>query len=177
MVTDAVWADMNNDEFIDLVVVGEWMPIKIFINKKGYFSDHSSAYAVDDEIGWWNSVSAADYDNDGDMDLVCGNLGLNYKYKASKDETFDIYSKDFDESGDLDIVLGYYNEGNLYPLRGRQCSSNEMPFIKEKFKSYHEFGNATLVQVYGKENLNNSINYKATNFSSMYFRNTGRNEK
>ncbi|MBJ6369390.1 VCBS repeat-containing protein [Snuella sedimenti] len=177
MVTDAVWTHINDDQLIDLVVVGEWMPIKVFINEEGYFSDQSDVYGLNEEVGWWNSVSAADFDNDGDVDLVCGNLGLNYKYKASKEETFDVYTKDFDDSGDLDIVLGYYNGGDLYPLRGRQCSSNEMPFIKDKFKSYDAFGKATLVQVYGSGNLNNALNYKASNFSSMYFENRGDKQK
>ena len=173
MVTDAVWTDIDSDGLADLVIVGEWMPIKIFINKEGHFIDYSKKYGVDEEVGWWNCISAADYDNDGDIDFICGNLGLNYKYKASKEETFDIYTKDFDESGNLDIVLGYYSGGDLYPLRGRECSSNQMPFIKKKFESYDAFGKATLEQVYGKESLNSSIHYKANNFSSMYFENKG----
>ncbi len=177
MVTDAAWAYINEDQLIDIVIVGEWMPIKIFINEDGAFADQTDRYGLNEEVGWWNSVSAADFDNDGDVDLVCGNLGLNYKYKASKEETFDIYTKDFDDSGDLDIVLGYYNGGDLYPLRGRQCSSNEMPFIKDKFKSYDAFGKATLVQVYGTNNLGSALNYKASNFSSMYFENAGNEQK
>lgn len=177
MVTDATWAHINNDKLIDLIIVGEWMPIKVFVNEGGHFSDQSETYGLNEEVGWWNSISSADFDNDGDIDLVCGNLGLNYKYKASKEETFDIYSKDFDDSGDLDIVLGYYNGGDLYPLRGRECSSNEMPFIKDKFKSYDAYGKATLIDVYGTKSLNSSLHYKATNFSSMYFENVGDKQK
>ncbi len=171
MVTDAVWADMDGDGLADLLVVGEWMGIKLFKNQKDHFIDISSASKLGQEVGWWNSIAAADFDQDGDMDLICGNLGLNYKYRASKEETFDVYAKDFDESGNLDIVLGYYNEGDLFPLRGRECSSNQMPFIKKKFESYDAFGKATLGEVYGEENLDNSVHYKANNFSNTYFEN------
>lgn len=173
MVTDAVWADIDGDGLADLTIVGEWMGIQLFKNTKNGFINLSRSHNLQQEVGWWNSIVAADFDRDGDMDMVCGNLGQNYKYKADKEETFDVYAKDFDRSGNLDIVLGYYNEGDLFPLRGRECSSNQMPFIKKKFESYDAFGKATLGEVYGEENLDSSIHYKANNFSNMYFENRG----
>jgi len=106
------------------------------------------------------------------MDYVVGNLGVNYKYKASQKEPFHIYANDFDQTGDLDIVLGYFNEGNLYPLRGRECSSEQMPFIKEKFPSYKQFASATLEEVYGGD-LEKSYHLEATNFSNSILINEG----
>ena len=148
------------------------MPIKILENSGSGFSLVSSE-DLDKNVGWWYSLAQADFDNDGDMDFIAGNLGLNYKYKATYDEPFKVYASDFDENGSLDIVLGYFNNGELYPLRGRQCSSEQMPFIKKKFESYHDFGLATLDQVYGKEELENSTNFEATNFASSYIENLG----
>ena len=172
LVTSALWTDYNGDGKPDLMLTGEWMPIKILENSGSGFSLVSSE-DLDKNVGWWYSLAQADFDNDGDMDFIAGNLGLNYKYKATYDEPFKVYASDFDENGSLDIVLGYFNNGELYPLRGRQCSSEQMPFIKKKFESYHDFGLATLDQVYGKEELENSTNFEATNFASSYIENLG----
>ncbi len=173
MVTDAKWSDMDGDGSGDLIIVGEWMSPKIFRNTKTGFLDVSEASGLNHLTGWWFSVETADFDKDGDMDMVAGNLGLNSKYRASPTEPFQIYAKDFDGTGSMDIVLGYHQEGDLFPLRGRECSSNQMPFIKEKFHTYHDFASASLEEVYGAENLGTALSYGATNFSSSYFENLG----
>lgn len=173
MVTDATWADISGDQAAELILAGEWMPLTVLQLQNGQFQDITADLGLERETGWWYSVTAADFDQDGDLDLVGGNLGLNYKYKASLIEPFEIYANDFDENGDVDIVLGYYNQGNLYPLRGRECSSNQMPFIKEKFPTYDEFGKATLKEVYEPEKLENAIHYEARNYGTAYFENSG----
>ena len=174
MVTDAEWVDIDGDNIKDLIVVGEWMPIKILKNTKGVFSDITSTSGLSKEMGWWFSVEAGDFDNDGDMDLIAGNLGMNSKYKASTDKPFQIHANDFDNSGTIDIVLSYEQDGKKYPLRGRECSSRQMPFIKKKFPSYHSFASAELVDVYGKDNMETALHYEATNFATCYFENTGK---
>ncbi|QTD38455.1 VCBS repeat-containing protein [Polaribacter batillariae] len=171
MVTDAQWADIDGDKVKDLVIVGEWMPIKILKHNNGKFLDITGKVGLSNEIGWWFSVEVNDFDNDGDMDFIAGNLGLNSKYKASEKAPFEIFAKDFDQTGTLDIVLGYHQAGKLFPLRGRECSSNQMPFIKKKFPTYHEFASAELIDVYGKENISNALHYKATTFATSYFEN------
>ncbi|APZ45935.1 hypothetical protein BW723_06350 [Polaribacter reichenbachii] len=173
MVTDAVWVDVDNNSWLDLMIVGEWMSPVLLKNNKGFFENVSEKSGFSKQVGWWFSIESADFDGDGDEDFVAGNLGLNYKYKATEKEPFEVYQKDFDNNGQLDIVLGYYDLGNLYPLRGRQCSSNQMPFIKEKFKDYDSFGEATLIDVYGNTNLKDAIHYKATSFATSYFENNG----
>ena len=173
MVTDAKWTDIDGDGAKDLIVVGEWMPIKIFKNEGGKFTDYAQHSILEEETGWWFSVETADYDQDGDQDIIAGNLGLNCKYQASKDAPFEIYANDFDQTGSLDIVLSYQQEGESYPLRGRECSSNQMPFIKTKFPNYHTFASANLEEVYGKDKLENSLQYSATNFASSYIENLG----
>jgi hypothetical protein len=157
----------------DLILVGEWMNPRIFTRTNTGFTEKTTGSGLEGEVGWWNCIEAADFDKDGDMDLVAGNLGLNYKYKASPSLPFEVYAKDFDNSGSFDIVLGYYNENTLFPVRGRSCSSHQMPFIKQKFPTYDAFGKATLDEIYGTENLFTALHYKATNFASCYFENDG----
>ncbi|MFS4454939.1 VCBS repeat-containing protein [Maribacter sp. 2304DJ31-5] len=173
MVTSAIWVDVDGDHRNDLVVAGEWMSIKVFVNTDSGFRDTTDESGLQDHVGWWNTLAHGDFDSDGDIDFVGGNLGLNYKYKASQEHPFKIYAKDFDDNKTLDIVLGFYEKDKLYPLRGRECSSNQMPFIKKKFKSYSSFAHASLEDVYGRENLNEAIQYEATNFATSYIENLG----
>ena len=178
MATSAVITDFNNDSWQDIIIVGEWMSIKVFKNNKGVFEDVSEKMGLTkDTTGWWWSINQGDFDNDGDIDYLLGNNGLNYKYKATENETFDIYVNDFDKNNKNDIVLSYYNEGKQYPLRGRQCSSEQIPGIKNKFKNYDEFSQATLIDVYGKKNLENALHYQVKSFASIYLENKGNSFK
>ena len=172
MVTDASWEDIDGDGDKDLVVVGEWMQIKIFENESGFLEDKSDRYNLEHTKGWWNCIKAEDIDNDGDMDFVLGNLGTNYKYQATVEEPFHVYAGDVDENGKYDIVLGQYNQNTLFPVRGRQCSSEQIPEIAEKFPTYHDFGKATLADVYGEE-LNTMLHLEVNNFKSGILLNNG----
>ena len=127
----------------------------------------------DSTRGWWYDITAEDFDKDGDLDFVVGNLGNNYKYQTSEEGTFDIYYSDFDKNNSGDIVLSYFNDGEQYPLRGRQCSSDQIPAIKTKFKDYDAFSIATLEDVYTEPALENSLHYFTKTFSSVYLKNTG----
>jgi hypothetical protein len=169
MVTDAIWMDYDADNDSDLIIVGEWMPITIFNNENGVFKKKKSI----DKTGWWYAIEAADFDKDGDKDLILGNLGLNYKYKASQTEPFEVFYDDFDSNASPDIVLSYYNFGEKYPVRGRSCSAEQIPSLKEKFSSYTKFANATLEDIYGKNELIEAINYQAKEFASLYAENLG----
>lgn len=173
MVSDAEWVDVDNDNSLDLVIVGEWMPIKVIKNTGSEFVDISNETGLENQVGWWYSIACADFDKDGDDDFIVGNLGLNYKYKATPEEPFEVYAKDFDNNGSLDIVFGYYEKGTIFPLRGRECSSNQMPFIKDKFPTYNDFGLANMSTVYGPENLEEALHYSANTFATTYFENTG----
>ena len=175
MVTDAIWTDFNGDQQTDLILVGEWMPVRFFKNDQGRFVNMQPSFSPEkvELEGWWSCIVSADLDEDGDQDYVLGNLGLNYKYKASAIEPFEVYCNDFDDNGSQDIVLSYYNQGELYPLRGRECSSNQMPFLKEKFPTYHTFGSADLEQIYGADKLAQSLHLKVSSFASVILENLG----
>ena len=175
MVTDAVFTDINNDEQIDLVLTGEWMPVTIFMNQSGHFVDSTDSWGIGNQTGWWSSIMARDFDSDGDIDLIAGNLGENYKYKATEEEPFSLYINDYDKNDKMDIVLAYMQEGEEYPLRGKQCSSQQIPAISIKFKDYNSFAKATLADVYSTQSLKESTRYRAVNFSTSYFENTGDN--
>ena len=169
LVTAANWADYDGDGNEDLVVVGEWMPITIFTqDENGTFTKQ----IVKDSEGWYYEVKTDDLDNDGDFDIVVGNLGLNYKYKASVNEPFEVYSHDFDQNGSFDIVLSYYEHGEAFPVRGKSCSTQQIPSLKKKFPTYEEFGNSNLGNIYG-ESLKTALNLKAKTFASAYLENNG----
>ncbi len=172
LVTAAIWADVDGDDRADLVVTGEWMPLTVFRNT-GERLEKMDTPSLDAAPGWWFSLAAHDFDQDGDMDFIAGNLGLNYKYKASPDAPFWVHADDFDGTGTLDIVLSYTKKGTEWPLRGRECSSGQMPFITQKFQTFHEFGQATLADIYGEIALKKSNSYRATQFSHALVENLG----
>jgi hypothetical protein len=174
LVTSAVATDFDHDGDEDLVVVGEWMPISFFENNQGVFTNVTKKYGMENTTGWWYTVLADDFDGDGDDDLVVGNLGLNYKYQASEKETFDIYAYDYDNNKKLDIVLGYYNDGVQYPVRGRECSSEQIPALVKKYRSYTDFAKASLSEVYTSTALDASVHYRAKTFASVYIENRGK---
>ena len=177
MVTSATWTDLDQDGWVDLIVVGEWMPITVFKNNQGTFENVTKKMNLEDSTGWWFSIKEGDFDKDGDMDFVVGNLGLNYKYQANSEETFDIYFNDFDKNKSNDIVLSYFNDGKKFPVRGRECSSQQIPAIKNKFANYESFAVATLEDIYTEEELERSLHYQAKSFASIYLENIDGNLK
>ena len=172
LVTDATWTDYDNDNDKDLLIVGEWMGPTLFENKNGTFTKIESTF-LDSLSGWYNSVESVDLDNDGDDDYIIGNLGENYKYKANTEEPFEMYYHDFDENGSKDIVLGYYNFGKLYPVRGKECSSQQVPKIKKIKPTYHDFGSSTIKDIYGDNDLKSALHLSSYNFKSGILKNNG----
>jgi hypothetical protein len=172
LVTTSKWVDLDGDSWEDLVVAGEWMSIRFFKNNEGKtFKEVTEKVYLPEQRGWWYDIEKGDFDNDGDLDLIVGNLGLNYKYQASTEKPFRVYLNDFDKNATYDIVLSYKSDDTEYPVRGRQCSSEQMPAIKEKFKNYNSFASASLEEIYSDQMLEESLKYEITSFASVYLQN------
>ncbi|MEO6189658.1 MAG: FG-GAP-like repeat-containing protein [Saprospiraceae bacterium] len=171
MVTSAIVQDVNGDKQNDLILAGEWMPIVVFENNKGILSKVPEVkYGLQNTEGWWNKIISVDYDHDGDLDIIAGNLGENYKFHTSIEKPFMVYCNDFDKNGTYDIVLTKFNGKEQVPIRGRQCSSEQVPNIATKFPDYNSYANATIKDIYGEE-LEKGVKYKVNTFESVVFKN------
>jgi hypothetical protein len=168
MVNSAIWADLNNDKKAELIVAGEWMPIKIYEYASGKLNEVSDKYGLKNTEGWWNKLVADDIDGDGDMDIIAGNLGENYKFKATDKKPFEVYAKDFDSNGTNDIFLAKYNGETQVPVRGRECTSQQCPMIAKKFPSFISFAESDLKTILG-EDIETAVHHEAHIFSTVFF--------
>jgi hypothetical protein len=171
MITDAVWADINNDHQPDLITVGEWCSIKIYLNNHGKLSDASSQYIQFASKGFWNTISAADMDNDGDIDFIIGNQGLNNQYHASEQEPMQLFYKDFDGNGSVDPLLCYYIQGKSYPAYSLDDITQQLPFLKKKYLHYPVFADAVFNDFFSEEQMNGTDTLTAQNLSTIYLEN------
>lgn len=170
MVTDAKFHDMDEDGSLDLVVVGEWMAPTIFYNHDGILNEKVE---IPDASGWWYSLEIADMDQDGDQDIVAGNLGLNNKFHPRSEQPMELYAGDLDNNGTHDIVLAKNKKGWTIPVRGRDCSSEQIPSLTNEFPSYKSFSEADLNTIYGYQNLQGATKRSVTELGSCYFENQG----
>ena len=168
MVTDAVFSDIDQDGDEDLIIVGEWMGVTVLINDDGNFEDSSEKYGLGESTrGIWWSITAEDLDNDGDDDYILGNLGKNNKFKASEEHPFKVYANDFDDNGTNDIVLAKFYKDDYVPVRGRECTSQQMPYVAEKFEDYHSFASSKLLEILPEDKLGDAVVYEITSFDSV----------
>ena len=176
MVTSAVWSDIDSDGWSDLMIATEWGPVTCLKNQNGKLVDATLDAGLEKDTGWWNSISAGDIDHDGDMDFVALNVGLNTKYHASHDHPVQLFFDDFDGDGNPDIVEAEYEGETCYPIRGRSCSSHAMPFVKEKFETFHEFALADLKDIYTEDAISESDSFQATRLNSIWLKNDGKGQ-
>jgi len=173
MVTDACWIDLNKDGKPDLVMVGEWMPVKIYLNKGGKLQDVSDKYIHFSSAGWWNRIAVADLDGDGLPDLVLGNQGLNNQFQASAQEPLTLYYKDFDNNGSIDPVFCYYINGVSYPAASRDDLTTQLPGLKKKFLEYHDYADATIHELFDAEQLKDAGPLQANLLATVWLQNKG----
>ncbi len=173
MVTAAVWVDFNKDSLLDLIVVGEWMPVTIFENRDGKLIKIESDNGLQYTEGWWNSITAGDFDKDGDIDFVAGNLGLNSVFKASKKEPVTIYAGDFDGNGTNDPIVFHYISGKNVPFVNRDLFCEQMPVYNNKFYTFENFAKANFNDILTLEQQSSSYQLKATVMASCYLENLG----
>ena len=173
MVTAATWTDFDQDGWTDLIITGEWMPVCFFKNDKGSLKKQTNDPMVDAATGWWFSIAAADFDKDGDVDYVAGNLGLNNKFKPSDKKPVSVYAKDFDGNGTYEPILTYYLNDEEYTIANRDQISSVMPVIKKKFDTYTKFSDAGFKKMFSGEEMKDAVSLRAATFASVYLENKG----
>ncbi|WP_247236656.1 VCBS repeat-containing protein [Telluribacter sp. SYSU D00476] len=171
MVTDAEWVDIDNDQWVDLVVVGEMMPIRIFKNNKGSLTPFEHNLKATE--GFWNCIRGADFDQDGDIDFMVGNLGLNTRFRLSEKEPLTVYGKDFDGNGSFDAIPAYWANGKEVPMAGRDIFMEQLPTWRSRFQSYGNYSKATIQDILNEEQIRSSATAKAHWQESIYLENQG----
>lgn len=172
-VTDIKVVDINQDGLEDFIAVGHWMPITIFINSEQGFSQLKPA-GLSKTSGWWNSVDVSDFDKDGDLDVVCGNWGLNTKFKASKTHPITLYRQDFDANGTVDPIITYFHKDVETPFASKDELVKQLPFLNKAFLSYKSFAEASLEELLGKTQLKTAEKKYLYTLETTYFENTGK---
>ena len=165
LVNDAVATDFDDDGDDDLIVVGEWTSVVFLENEDGKLQQKKVA-GTDGLTGWWFSVTEMDVNADGRPDYLLGNLGKNNKFKSNSKSQLKVHCSDFDDNGTFDIVLATEVDGRDFPVRGKQCSTQQMPFLEERFPTFHDFAMADLAEIVGEEKLGESLSLEVTEFSS-----------
>ncbi len=180
LVCDALFTDFDNDGWPDLILAGEFMAITFLKNENGVFKNVSKKTGVSNQVGWWNSIAPGDFDNDGDIDYVIGNLGQNSFYKASEKYPVSIYAKDFDNNGSYDAIPSLYlpvsqqdTTRKEFPAQTRDDIVKQMFGMRSKFRNYKSFAMATMDQFFTPEQLKDALIVRANNFNSVYCRNDG----
>jgi hypothetical protein len=173
LVTDALWEDFDNDGDVDLIFTGEWMNIRFMENSAGKFIEVTDKLGFADTCGWWYSLYTADIDQDGDRDIIAGNLGLNFRYSVKNNEVFEVYYNDFDVNGNSDIVLAYSEHGIKYPANSYAATTRQIPVIMQRYQTVESFANATLEDIYGAKMLETSLHYSVNTFTSVWLENLG----
>jgi hypothetical protein len=175
MVTAATWIDYDHDGMLDLIVVGEWMPVRVFHQERGKFVERTREAGFSGTSGWWNSVQAVDLRGNGRQDLVLGNLGLNSYLHASAKEPARLYINDFSHSGagNVEQILTAYNGGVSYPLAGRDELLKKIPSLRGKFPSYKDFGASRIEDILPDSDVKNGQVREADMFASAVALNNG----
>ena len=179
MITDALWTDFDNDGKIDLIVVGEFMAVTFYKND-GKVLSKLAVTGVEQYTGWWNSLTSGDYDKDGDIDYIAGNLGLNNSYQVTKEHPLTISAKDFDGNGSIDPILSCYMRESmdadvkkLYPIHFWEEINSQSTKFRRKYSSFRQYGGATLESLLTPDDLKGALVMQANHMASSYVENLG----
>ncbi len=171
MITDAKWGDIDGDQDLDLVLVGEWMPVTILLNDSGSFV--LSSQAIPNSNGWWNTVELADLNGDALIDIVAGNHGLNSRFRASTERPLHMFINDFDENGTIEQIICQYEGDKLYPLPLRHDLAMQIPQIKKKYLKYDSYKDQEITDIFSEDILADASVLTAQDLSTRVFFNQG----
>ncbi|HEY9047706.1 MAG TPA: VCBS repeat-containing protein, partial [Ohtaekwangia sp.] len=180
MITDALWTDFDLDGKTDLAIVGEFMPVTFYKNQDGKLAK-VEATGVESLKGWWNSLTAGDFDSDGDIDYIAGNLGINNNYQVTNKYPLKLFAKDFDSNGSVDPVMACYQretmngfDKKLYPIHFWDEINSQSPKFRRKFSRYRKYSKATLDKVLNEDDLKGALELEANYMQSAYLENDGK---
>ncbi|HXB45915.1 MAG TPA: VCBS repeat-containing protein, partial [Puia sp.] len=178
LVCDAVWTDFDNDGWPDLVLAGEWMPVTFLKNEKGIFRNVTDQSSITNQTGWWNSVVAGDFNNDGKMDYIVGNTGQNSFYRATEQYPVRVYGKDFDSNGIYDMIPSLYlrdQNGDMkeFPAPTRDGLLGQINAMRKKFPTYKSYATATMEDVLPEKVRKGALVLEANNLQSSFLQNNG----
>jgi len=171
MVTSATWTDYNNDSWVDLMILGEWMPITLFENRKGKLVDVTEKLGLSKTVGWWNSITTGDFNQDGYTDYVMGNLGLNSNLKNEHNGPVKIHYADFNNDGIIDPIISKIVNGKRYPIHLKDDVTRQIPSLKRRFPTYESYGEATLTDIFSQESLENAKEHAINTFKTSILMN------
>jgi hypothetical protein len=178
MVTDAIWSDFNNDGKVDLILVGEFTPVMFFQNGVTKFVRLKTG--IDQQTGWWNSITAGDYDQDGDIDYVAGNLGLNNNYQVTQQFPLKVYASDFDGNGSIDPVMACYmresmtsDKRKLYPIHFWDELNSQSPKFRNKFSRYKQYAKVTMDELLTADEIKGALVLEANHMATSFIENLG----
>ncbi|AHM59703.1 FG-GAP repeat-containing protein [Flammeovirgaceae bacterium 311] len=178
LVTAALWTDVNQDQLPDLIITGEWMPVTILQQEKAAagkrsFKNITESAGLANTSGWWNSIASGDFDGDGHIDYVAGNLGLNSRYQASVSEPVSVYAKDYDKNGSIDPIMFYYIMGENYPAHPRDALTGQLAYMRGRFTRYADYGKTAFKDFFVQGELDDAYSLKSVEFRSSIIRNRG----
>ncbi|MEM1122598.1 MAG: FG-GAP-like repeat-containing protein, partial [Bacteroidota bacterium] len=173
MITGATWMDTDGDGDQDLVVIGEWMPITIFENDNNRFKKSTKKTGLANTSGWWNCLKTGDFDNDGDLDLVVGNHGLNSRFSASIERPISLYLNDFDRNRTPEPIVTQYNGEEAYPMILRHDLVMQLPHLKKKYLKYHNYKEQQIEDIFSKEELKGTVKREVTTLETSLVLNNG----
>ncbi|MBA4408139.1 MAG: VCBS repeat-containing protein [Bacteroidota bacterium] len=173
MIRDMLWEDVDNDGDKDIILAGEWMPLKILINEKGIFKERKDAFGIKNTAGWWNCLAAADVDKDGDIDFIAGNHGLNSRFKATEEKPVSMYVNDFDLNGTAEQIICAYDGDVSFPLALKHDLTRQLPGMEKKYPTYEMYKNQKITDLFSPEQLTNAIHLDATLLETALFINDG----
>lgn len=173
MIRDMLWEDVDNDGDKDIIIAGDWMPLKIFLNNEGTFKEKKDSFSSEKTNGWWNCLTAGDIDGDGDIDLIAGNHGLNSRFKATEKKPVTMYINDFDLNGTAEQIICTYDGDKSYPLALKHDLTNQIPALLQKYPKYEMYKDQQITDIFSAQQLKNAIKLDACLLETSLFLNDG----